>query len=193
MQSSESITTIMPALLKARGAFKAAVKDGKNPHFQSKYVTLDAAIAAVNDALLANDVLLIQPTRVEDSRTILETRLIHASGEWIGGEYTVHAVKNDPQGEGSALTYARRYALMALVGIAPEDDDGNAATAAAEKDSARDATAAQEWIEAINATDVPETLDAMGAEIAKAALSAKAKASIRAAFTARKSLLKKAA
>jgi hypothetical protein len=79
---------------------------------------------------------------------VLVTRLIHESGEWLGSRYPVHPVKADPQGEGSALTYARRYALMALVGIAPEDDDGNAANAAANKPvSAEQAATLKEWVE----------------------------------------------
>lgn len=131
MNSSETMKEIMPALCKARGNFKAALKDGKNPHFKSNYATLDSVIEAINDALLAEGIFCTQPTSMEDGVTILHTRFIHTSGEWIGSTYPVHPVKKDPQGEGSALTYARRYALMALAGIAPEDDDGNAATKAA--------------------------------------------------------------
>src|SRR5690606_24979315 len=75
---------------------------------------------------------IVQQTDIEDARTVLITRLVHESGEWIAGKYPIHPVKADPQGEGSALTYARRYALMAIAGIAPEDDDGNAAVKAAQ-------------------------------------------------------------
>jgi|SRR5579859_1148091 len=141
---SEKIDLIVPALIKARGAFKAAVKDGKNDAFQrngvgSGYATLDSVIDAVTESLLANGIYYTQPTDVVDGRTMLYTRFIHSSGQWIGGTYPVHPIKNDPQGEGSALTYARRYALMALAGIAPEDDDGNAATKAATKDARKQA------------------------------------------------------
>lgn len=136
--NSESIDQIVPALIKARGSFKAAVKDAKNDAFKrdgkgSGYATLDSVIDAVTDALLANGIYCTQQTDVCDARTILYTRFLHTSGQWIGGAYPVHPIKSDPQGEGSALTYARRYALMALAGIAPEDDDGNAATKAAKK------------------------------------------------------------
>lgn len=138
MLTSESITKIMPAFIAAQGAFKPAVKDAVNTAFtrgtatpKPSYVSLAQAIDAVEGALRDNKIALLQQTDVtEHGGTILITRLIHESGEWIAGRYPVHAVKADPQGEGSALTYARRYALMALVGIAPEDDDGNAATAA---------------------------------------------------------------
>lgn len=130
MQHSESLKEIMPALIKARGNFKAAVKDSKNPHFKSAYASLDSVVDAITDALLAQGIFQTQPTSVEDGVTILHTRFVHSSGEWIGSTYPVHPVKKDPQGEGSALTYARRYALMSLAGIAPEDDDGSAATQA---------------------------------------------------------------
>lgn len=131
--SSETIDQIVPALIKAKGEFKAAVKDSTNPHFKSKYVALDGVIDAVAEAFQNNGIFCAQQTDCDGGRIVLYTRFLHTSGQWIGGAYPVHPVKNDPQGEGSALTYARRYALMALAGIAPEDDDGNAATAAVTK------------------------------------------------------------
>jgi hypothetical protein len=121
---------MIAALIKAQAGFKPAVKDAVNPHFKSKYVTLQAAIDAVLPALHANGFALVQSTRLTEGRTILNTALLHTSGGKLESDYPVHPVKADPQGEGSALTYARRYALMALCGIAPEDDDGNAAVAA---------------------------------------------------------------
>jgi hypothetical protein len=131
--TSDSISAFMPAFLKAQAAFKPAIKDATNPHFKSKYVALDGVLEAVAKPLRDCGIAIVQQTDIEDAQTILITRLIHESGEWIAGRYPVHPVKADPQGEGSALTYARRYALMALVGIAPEDDDGNAATEAVTK------------------------------------------------------------
>lgn len=130
MLSSESIAALMPALIKAQSAFAPAVKAKVNPHFKSKYVPLDAVIDAIAQPLRDNGIAIVQQTDIEDARTVLITRLVHESGEWIAGRYPVHPVKADPQGEGSALTYARRYALMAIAGIAPEDDDGNAAVRA---------------------------------------------------------------
>lgn len=137
MLTSDSISTIMPALIKAQSAFAPAVKAKVNPHFKSKYVPLDAVVDAIAQPLRDNGIAIVQQTDIEDARTVLITRLIHESGEWIAGRYPVHPVKSDPQGEGSALTYARRYALMALVGIAPEDDDGNAAVKATEREGSR--------------------------------------------------------
>jgi len=136
MLTSDSITKIMPALIKAQGEFAPAVKAKVNPHFKSKYVPLDAVLDAIAEPLRANGIAIVQQTDIEDARTVLVTRLVHESGEWIAGRYPVHPVKADPQGEGSALTYARRYALMALASIAPEDDDGNAAVKATEKAAA---------------------------------------------------------
>ncbi len=137
MLTSESITAIMPAFIKAQGQFAPALKSTTNPHFKSKYVALDGVIDAVAEPLRAEGIAIMQQTDVtEHGGIILITRLIHASGEWIASRYPVHPVKNDPQGEGSALTYARRYALMALAGIAPEDDDGNAAVKSVEKSAA---------------------------------------------------------
>ena len=132
MLTSDTITKIMPAFLAAQSNFAPAIKGKDNPFFKSKYVPLDAVIDAVAPALRDQDICILQQTDIEDARTVLITKLIHSSGEWIAGRYPVHPIKADPQGEGSALTYARRYALMALVGIAPEDDDGNAATKSAQ-------------------------------------------------------------
>jgi hypothetical protein len=126
---SESVAKLIPALLAAQSEFQPAVKNAVNPAFKSKYVTLDAALDAVSGALVKHGVWLAQQTDVtETGAMILTTKLIHSSGEWIGCLYPISPVKSDPQGVGSALTFARRYSLMALVGIAPEDDDGNAAT-----------------------------------------------------------------
>lgn len=120
------------AFVKAQAAFKPALKDTTNPHFKSKFVSLQGVLEAVETALHTNGFAILQPTRVgEDGRTIVITTLMHESGDTITGEYPVTASGGGPQGEGSGLTYARRYALMALLGIAPEDDDGNAAQAGA--------------------------------------------------------------
>ena len=130
---SDSLDQIVPDLIKARGQFNSAVKDATNPHYKSRYVSLDGVIDAITEGLQANNLYCVQQTDVVDVRIMLYTKFIHISGQWIGGVYPIHPVKNDPQGEGSALTYGRRYALMALAGIAPEDDDGNAATKAVTK------------------------------------------------------------
>ena len=120
---------IATALVKAQKAFGPALKTSTNPHFKSKYADLAACVEAVIDALNDNGIALIQQSHDCADGVIIETLFIHESGETLsGGKLHVPASKQDPQGYGSALTYARRYSLMAACGIAPEDDDGNAAS-----------------------------------------------------------------
>lgn len=120
---------IATALVKAQRAFAPALKTSTNPHFRSRYADLAACVEAVIDALNANGIALVQRTHDCDNGVAVETLLVHESGESIsGGILHVPAAKQDPQGYGSALTYARRYSLMAACGIAPEDDDANAAS-----------------------------------------------------------------
>jgi hypothetical protein len=125
----EKMEKIAPAFIKAKRAFAPALKDKTNPHFRSKYADLGACLEAVDDALLANGIAVYQETFEDASGVTVETVFMHESGETLRcGKLHVPAAKNDPQGFGSALTYARRYSLMAACGIAPEDDDGNAAS-----------------------------------------------------------------
>jgi len=122
-------TKISAALVAAQKAFGPALKTSINPHYKSKYCSLDACIEAVIDGLNANGIALIQRPQPCESGVMIETLFVHESGESLsGGTLHVPAQKNDPQGYGSALTYARRYSLCAACGIAPEDDDGNAAS-----------------------------------------------------------------
>ena len=117
------------ALVNAQKSFEAAAKTSNNPHFRSKYAALDACVDAVKDALNDNGIFLHQRTHLSDDGVTVETVFIHESGEQLsGGLLHVPASKQDAQGYGSALTYARRYSLLAACGIAPEDDDGNAAS-----------------------------------------------------------------
>lgn len=125
----ESKSKIAPAFIKAKQAFAPALKCATNPHFKNKYADLGACLEAVDDALLANGIAVYQETSEDETGVTVETVFLHESGETIRcGKLHVPAAKQDPQGYGSALTYARRYSLMAACGIAPEDDDGNAAS-----------------------------------------------------------------
>lgn len=120
---------IAAAFVKAQKSFAPALKTNTNPAFRSKYVALDGCIEAVIDALNSNGIALLQPTHEDATGVTVETIFLHESGEQLsGGKLHVPASKQDPQGYGSALTYARRYSLMSSCGIAPEDDDGNAAS-----------------------------------------------------------------
>ncbi len=133
MQTSESINELATALSKAQGKIKGAVKDAENPHFRSRYADLASVWDACREALTSNGLSVLQTPRgvaTEGGWTVeMETRLLHSSGQWVSDTLTVPVGKPDAQGLGSALTYARRYALASFVGVAPEDDDGNAATA----------------------------------------------------------------
>ena len=120
---------ISSALVKAQKEFGPALKTHTNPAFRSKYANLSACIEAVVDALNNNGIFLMQLTHECDNGVIVETVFIHESAEQMSsGKLHVPATKHDAQGYGSALTYARRYSLMSACGIAPEDDDGNAAS-----------------------------------------------------------------
>lgn len=120
---------IAAAFVKAQKAFNPALKTSVNPHFKSRYVGLDGCVEAVIDALNDNGIALMQHTSECENGVIIETIFLHESGEILNcGKLHVPASKMDAQGYGSALTYARRYSLMAACGIAPEDDDGNAAS-----------------------------------------------------------------
>jgi hypothetical protein len=120
---------ISSAFVKAQAGFAPALKTSTNPHFKSKYADLAACVEAVIDSLNSNGIALIQRTFEDSGGVTVETVFLHESGEMLeGGKLHVPAAKQDPQGYGSALSYARRYSLMAACGIAPEDDDGNAAS-----------------------------------------------------------------
>lgn len=120
---------IAAAFVKAQRAFGPALKTSTNPHFRSKYADLSNCIEAVIDALNANGIGLMQRTYESKDGVMVETIFVHESGEVMEcGMLHVPAAKQDPQGYGSALTYARRYSLLAATGLAPEDDDGNSAS-----------------------------------------------------------------
>jgi hypothetical protein len=132
-QVSNSMQTvgkaIASAFVKAQADFGPALKTNTNPHFKSKYAGLDACVEAVIDALHKHGIGLMQRTLPCESGVTVETVFLHTSGETLSsGPLHVPAQKQDAQGYGSALTYARRYSLMAACGIAPEDDDGHAAS-----------------------------------------------------------------
>jgi len=127
MKTSTDTDKIIPAYIKAEHTIGSVKKTASNPHFRSKYANLEAVMEACSDALDRNGLAIWQSITEEGDRLI--TRLYHTSGQWMEGYTPLIIAKNDMQGLGSAYTYARRYGLMAIMGIAPEDDDGNAASA----------------------------------------------------------------
>jgi hypothetical protein len=129
--------TIAAALASAQSQMGKALKDANNPHFKSKYADLSSVTSACMPALNANGIAVIQPFVDDETGRYVKTVLIHESGETLECRVPLIVQKNDMQGFGSAATYARRYGLMAMAGIAPEDDDGNAAVVAAPRNEPR--------------------------------------------------------
>jgi hypothetical protein len=122
------VKQIATALVKAQKEFGPALKTSTNPHFRSKYADLAACVEAVIDALNNNGIYLMQMTHETPDGAMAETVFLHESGEMLSaGKLFFPASKHDAQGYASSLSYVRRYSLMAACGIAPEDDDGNAA------------------------------------------------------------------
>jgi len=130
MQKSDTIGELAKALCEVQKKLEGAKKDASNPFFKSSYATLASVWGASRDLLSTNGLSVVQTfsTGYENDKLIIETTLLHSSGEWISGSLLMKPVKEDPQGFGSAITYGRRYALAAIVGISPEDDDAEAAT-----------------------------------------------------------------
>lgn len=123
--SSPQINELAAALSKAQSQLKGAVKDAKNPFFKSSYATLESVWESCQRPLTDNGLSVVQGVK----GTALITTLMHSSGQWVQSEYPINPVKQDPQGFGSAVTYARRYSLAAMVGVfSVEDDDGNKAS-----------------------------------------------------------------
>ncbi len=128
---SENITELAKAMLKVQQAVRPANKDNYNAFTKSMYATLSSVMATCRDALIEHGIWVTQfPVNVGNPNTLgLVTKLVHAeSGQWQSSLLVMPLPKNDPQGYGSALTYARRYGLSALVGIVTEDDDANLAS-----------------------------------------------------------------
>lgn len=142
MEQSEKLANLAGALSKAQAEMKHAVKSSENPFFRSKYADLAGVVDACRPALAKYGLAVSQTTRIDtiDGKpvNILKTILFHESGESIEGEVVLRPMRQeknagwvaseDPQSIGSAMTYARRYALAAICGVATDDDDGNAAS-----------------------------------------------------------------
>jgi hypothetical protein len=149
MTTSEQLNEIAAALAKAQGAMKNAALTKVNPHFRSKYADLAGIRDTVIPALTANGIAVVQTL---DADAVL-TRLMHASGQWIESRCPIPA-QADMQKMGSAITYARRYSLSAICGIAAdEDDDANAATVPAKPAAVVNAPAGfADWLADLEAT-----------------------------------------
>lgn len=126
---SDQLNEIATALTAAQGKFEAVAKDSENPFFKSKYAGLPQVVKAASPILAENGLSVAQLPGHDDQGDNLTTVLMHTSGQFIASTMRLRPIKNDPQAQGSALTYGRRYSYMAALGlVADEDDDGNAAT-----------------------------------------------------------------
>jgi len=189
MNKSDSISGLAAALAIAQGQMKGAIKDSANPFFKSKYADLASVVEAIRVAFSSNGLSYIQTVEPSDKDEVrVETTLLHSSGEWIAcGVLSLPVSKADAQGYGSALTYARRYSLSAAVGVAPEDDDGNAASAAK---PTMDFTPHIEKINASMTMDELQESFKVAYKIAQASGTAAAMAMLTTAKNARKETLK---
>lgn len=142
MTRSEQINELATALAKAQAEMAGAKKDAQNPHFKSSYADLASVWDAARPALTKHGLAVTQFTiPTERDEVLVETTILHSSGQWLAGRIAIPVDKHNAHGYGSALTYARRYALAAAVGIAPEDDDGNEAAKSAPKKRDNDLSA----------------------------------------------------
>jgi hypothetical protein len=129
---------LFAALVKAQSEMGGAVKDSANPFFKSKYADLSSVMEAIRPAFAAHGLGFIQIVHDAEGAACIETIIIHESGqEFHCGKVSVPVSKNDAQGYGSAITYAKRYSLQAAVGVPSIDDDGNAAVKAAPPEKAQ--------------------------------------------------------
>lgn len=125
---SDSIGALAAALAKAQAEIEGAAKDKTNPHYKNQYADLASVWNACRAPLTKNGLAVVQTVSADGATVFVGTMLMHASGEWVADTLSMTAATPTPQGLGSCVTYARRYALAAMVGVAPEDDDGQAAS-----------------------------------------------------------------
>ena len=138
MTRSDSIAALAAALSKAQSAMTGAKKDSINPHFKSKYADLASVWDACREHLTKNGLSVIQMPGKDETGYYVETVLAHSSGEFVSCKLHIVPIKDDPQGLGSSITYARKYALAAIAGIAPDDSDDDGEAAMGRSDSRRE-------------------------------------------------------
>lgn len=127
MNISEGKGDLFAAISNAQAEFSTVAKNATNPHFKSKFAPLDTIIEMIRPILPKHGLAVMQFTDIADAGIVVETVITHSSGQYISGALAMPAVKQDPQGYGSALTYGRRYALAAALGIVSDEDvDENA-------------------------------------------------------------------
>lgn len=131
IQTSPEVDQIAKALAQAQKAFRPAKLDSRNPHYNNRYPSVSSVLDAALGPLNEQGIALVQIPISEDGQVGVHTRLIHSSGQYLGGNLLLRPVRNDPQGWASCVTYSRRYSLLGFLGLGvgeAEDDDGNAAS-----------------------------------------------------------------
>lgn len=171
IEMSADLDKIAPALHAAQGLMTGVVKDAKNPHFRNNYATLEAVVEAARPGLQANGLSVTQaPAGIVDGSLAITTMLLHSSGQWLRS--TLHVPlgqKRDAQAVGSAISYGRRYALMAVLGLPSVDDDGQAASALAPRqeqpqqpaERSRVSAEGREWVAEIGRCETAGDIDAL--------------------------------
>ena len=179
MRSSETLTKISPALVKAINAIEGVKKGADNPFFKSKYANLESVIAAAHEALESNGLAVMQgPGPMDGNCITLTTRLIHESGEWVETDFSLPAGKMDPQAAGSAITYARRYSLMAMLNMPAVDDDGEASMPRSQppaKPGKQEDTHGPDWPNLSNPSSITSNAAKKDAELVAASIDVKSR------------------
>jgi hypothetical protein len=164
---SQSISNLAAALVKFNAEVKRIEKDGNNPHFRSKYATLDGIEDEIRPLLQKHGLATLQFPGMEEDRVTVKTMLLHESGEWMESDVAkARPTKEDPQGVGSAITYLRRYSLTSMLSLSTGDvdDDGNAASQPPSQTQQQTRTATQTTTQGSNSgqtqTDVRKATEA---------------------------------
>ena len=157
---SNEISELAKALATAQGELENASKNSSNPHFKSKYADLAEVLNTVRPVFASHGLSITQHPDYVDGIVEVETMLLHSSGQYMVSSVKVPTQKMDAQGVGSAITYARRYALSAIAGIAQEDDDAESAVGRT-KPSRPEVTLNPQVVEAIEGATTVEELQAV--------------------------------
>lgn len=196
---TDQLQEFAAAFLAAQSKMRDPVKDATNPHFKSRFVTLKGVLDAVRPALHAAGIAVLQSLDMQEGATVVVTTLLHTSGQSMSSRCPVICAKaNDPQALGSAITYARRYAVASLCGVAPSDDDDDGEAAVPERETKRQSKPAtkpnaaiagakpvapfdlaEEAVAAIEAAKTVGALDAVRARLAGSSFTGSDKEAIR--------------
>ena len=155
MKTSETVTKLAEAMHAAQAEMTAAIKDSSNPFFRSNYADLNSVIKAIKPAFSKHGLSYTQAPRMEDNCVGVTTRIMHTSGEWMESTLMLPMVKPDPQAAGSAISYARRYALQAIAGLPAADDDAEFAMA---RDTTKEDRAVADSLIELMSVDEPDLL-----------------------------------